>query len=389
MLLSKRRINKIKTSWHRLPGKLATIKNLAGRKIADPHFPMVAFKVSGGLGDHIIAARFIRDFCSTTGIDRYDIYCTKPAILKWLLSASKKCSLIGDAKACNKTLSEKYGLTLNVTTALSIENYKPAEVSEKFPILPHHINKIRIHSTKIEPTIEHHPYLDGYLGHYAALLGYRRHNHLHAMADIRYGGNEIDIPTDESILLKLGLKAKSYITVSNGFDLEFHSDTSKCPTKVYPRHNDVIRHLKRNIPGVKFIHVGSVAGTPLDECDMNLVNATSLTEVASLLKHSLHHLDNEGGLVHMAASLRTPCTVVFGPTLSSYFGYEENINIAPVECGGCWWMERDWMSRCIRGFDSPPCMQNQAPEVIANRIYRYLMESTQTRSEVEKHTSAD
>lgn len=368
MLLSKRRINKLKTSWKRLPSKLTTIKNLAIRKIQNKQTPKVAFKISGGLGDHIASIRFIRDFCSTTGVDRYDIYCTKPAIVKWLLETEKKCALVCDAKAFDKSLASQYELALSVTTALHIDHYAPGEFSKTSRNFSYHITKIKQSVSKITPIIQHHPYLDGYLGHYAATLGFRRHNHVHAMADIRYGGHALNLPMDESALTEFDLKPNAYITVSNGFDQDFHTDAHTCPTKAYPYHNDVIRHLKQQLPGVKFIHIGSVASAPLDQCDLNLVNATSLRQVAALLKNALHHLDNEGGLVHTAASLGTPCTVVFGPTLPTYFGYEENNNIGPNECGGCWWMEKDWMSRCIRGFDRPPCMVTQTPEAIANRI---------------------
>jgi hypothetical protein len=56
--------------------------------------------------------------------------------------------------------------------------------------------------------------------------------------------------------------------------------------------------------------------------------------------------------------------VVFGPTPSDYFGYPENINIDPVQCGGCWWIDELWMDRCPRGSAQPECMFTQPPEKI-------------------------
>jgi ADP-heptose:LPS heptosyltransferase len=47
------------------------------------------------------------------------------------------------------------------------------------------------------------------------------------------------------------------------------------------------------------------------------------------------HIDDEGGLVHMATALGTKCAVLFGPTPVGIFGYEQNINICADTCKEC------------------------------------------------------
>ena len=113
-------------------------------------------------------------------------------------------------------------------------------------------------------------------------------------------------------------------------------------------------HLKAAMPhrSFSFVQIGTVTSEPIAECDLILLNQTSLDEVAGLLGQASLHLDNEGGLVHLAACLGTRSAVVFGPTPSDYFGYPANINIEPPVCGGCWFMTRTWMDACAKGYDA-------------------------------------
>ncbi len=39
---------------------------------------LVAFRISGGIGDHLIAARYIRDLLATVGDFKFDIYSFSP-----------------------------------------------------------------------------------------------------------------------------------------------------------------------------------------------------------------------------------------------------------------------------------------------------------------------
>jgi ADP-heptose:LPS heptosyltransferase len=110
------------------------------------------------------------------------------------------------------------------------------------------------------------------------------------------------------------------------------------------------------------VQLGTTTSEAIAGVDLNLIGRTSLAEAAALLRATALHLDNEGGLVHLAACYGRRSLVVFGPTPSDYFGYPGNINLDPLRCGGCWWIEESWMDRCPRSMTPPECMFAQPPE---------------------------
>jgi hypothetical protein len=101
--------------------------------------------------------------------------------------------------------------------------------------------------------------------------------------------------------------------------------------------------------------------------------------VAGLLRATSLHLDDEGGLVHLAACYGRRSLVVYGPTPSSYFGYPQNINVDPERCGGCWWIDELWMDRCPLGMAQPERMFTQPPEKLVELPLGTLGEGPQRR----------
>jgi hypothetical protein len=51
----------------------------------------------------------------------------------------------------------------------------------------------------------------------------------------------------------------------------------------------------------------------------------------------------------------------------SYFGYDENINIAPEFCGGRWVTE-DWMTNCPREYAEASCITEISSMRIAEAV---------------------
>ena len=138
--------------------------------------------------------------------------------------------------------------------------------------------------------------------------------------------------------------------------------------------------LRQKRPYLRFVQIGVGTSQPLAEVDIDLVNRTSVAEAAGLIGDALMHVDNEGGLVHLARCLGVDSAVVFGPTPSNYFGYAGNVNIDPPFCGGCWWSDDTWMERCPRGFGTPRCMTEQDPAAVAGAIDRHLAVMVPSRS---------
>jgi ADP-heptose:LPS heptosyltransferase len=143
----------------------------------------------------------------------------------------------------------------------------------------------------------------------------------------------------------------------------------------------VLCNVRQRFPNLCIVQLGIQTSTVLAEVNVDLINQTTLSESAEILRHSTLHIDNESGLVHLAASLGVKSCVLFGPTSVAFFGYAANINIAPQFCGNCWWMSKDWMVDCFRGFGEPRCLTEQPPEAVATVILSCLEDTVNGKVE--------
>jgi len=367
-----KRKKKLKKSWERLPEKIKSLSSRLRSLIDRSNASKIAIEVTGGMGDHILAARFIRDLMQELPDIRFDIYCVRPGLGRWIFESLRQCDNILDRKADISVLRHQYMCTVRVATFVEVSRVKLKPRSPVPPVLQGIIDRVTAACSKIEPIVSSYPALDGYLGHYAVMKGARRHNLLHQMAGIRYGGDALPLTRDAGALNKHGLVKGQYITISNGYDEDAQRPGNALITKVYPHFGDVAHLLKISRPDLKIVQIGSSTSTLIQGADLNLINKTTLQEAATLIEHAALHVDNEGGLVHLASALGTRSCVVFGPTLADYFGYEGNINVAPRTCGGCWWMEPTWMTNCVKGHAHPPCMYTQQASDVAAQIERGL-----------------
>jgi len=193
------------------------------------------------------------------------------------------------------------------------------------------------------------------------------------MLGISYSDDALAIEADHEALRRFGLVERDFITVHNGFDPNFIVSGQRA-TKCYPHFNAVITKLKAARPELLIVQLGTSTSEPIAAADLILIGRTNLAEAAGLLRKTQLHLDNEGGLVHLAACYGRRSLVVFGPTPSDYFGYPANINVDPLRCGGCWWIEESWMDRCPRGMKQPECMFAQPPDKILTLALKALSE---------------
>lgn len=376
-----RRKEKLRRSVQKLPGKLHSFKARWDWMVSKEQSTRIAFEIAGGMGDHILAARFIQDFMrECEGVD-YDVYCTRPAVATWIFSGAQGCRTIADRKTNLPSMHHQYLGVVEVVTFARLVYENPIGHRKANPATPGEANarvlfqKLKTATRPIEIMAAHHPLLDGQLGQYTAKKGFRRYNFLHHMAGLNYSNGKLTISTDTEILKTLGLHPNDYVTISNGYDEETRKQDRPLATKVYPFFTEVVRELKAARPNLTIVQIGTDTSTPIDGVDINLIGKTKLKEAAGLLQNSALHIDNEGGLVHLANALGTSSAVVFGPTLADYFGYESNINITPVQCGSCWWMEPTWMWSCVKGDAKPRCMYTQPPTAVAQRVLSALGQS--------------
>jgi ADP-heptose:LPS heptosyltransferase len=325
----------------------------------------LAITVSGGLGDLIVIARHMRDLAAESEPFSFDVFAPSPGLATWVFSA-----VPGFDQAHPDTLEDIAGrpydlrLRINQTVVLVHHSVRWARL-RKAPHLARavqHISRSRRRGG-LDPYIEHHPRPDNGLARKAVFANRTRHDFLHFLSGITPGGPRLDIAADDAALRRLGLTGRPFVTVHNGFDNSFVIAGPRA-TKCYPHFAAVVARLKAARPELAVVQIGTTTSEPIAGVDFDLIGKTGLPEVAGLLRAAALHLDNEGGLVHLAASYGRRSLVVFGPTPSDYFGYAGNINLDPPRCGGCWWVDELWMDRCPRGMAQPECMFDQPPEAV-------------------------
>lgn len=363
--------------WHAMPwytGRRAK----AIRSAKALGVPLVAIKVSGGVGDYIVAARFLRDLCVSVEPCHLFLYANSPPRAEWLFA-----SLPGYQTAYADSLFDidaaSYDLAISVNTLVTMRPAGLTRALRGAPKLLAARTAIWRHQTPLTPFIEHHPRLDNGLARVAVVSGYTRRDFLHHCAGIPYGGDALDI---EVVSHRTGAtRHRPYVTVHNGFDHNFVIN-GKTATKCYPHFEAVVAGIKHAFPDLLVVQIGINTSERLPSADIDYLNKTTLKEAADIIRGAVLHIDNEGGFVHIASSFGVTSCVVFGPTPSAYFGYPNNINIDPPVCGDCWWMTETWMGQCVKGHAAPPCMYDQLPNAILTRICDHIMGTLEQYADV-------
>ena len=363
-------------------GKVAMVRaNVSGARAAAPAYqPYLAFIITGGVGDYIVIARFIRDLAAQIGDLQFDVFSPNPKLAAWTFAKTTGFRSAYYDLMFEYVLAEyDVGMRVNQFAIVYAEKIRWKSVRDNHALIQI-INRLVSFRPKIEAFVDRHPLLDNFLARTAVFGNATRRDFLQLTSGVPYGGDRLTVPQNAGVLSRLGLRAGHYVTVHNGFDTGFVI-TGQRATKCYPYFGAVVAELKQTFPDVQFVQVGTITSEPIAECDLILLDKTTLDDVVGLLAQAAMHLDNEGGLVHLAACVGTRSTVVFGPTPSDYFGYPNNVNIDPPVCGNCWWMTRTWMDRCAKGYSTPRCMTEQDPSVVAAHAMKAIAEAMSKRSE--------
>jgi hypothetical protein len=332
--------------------------------------PIVAFKIIGGIGDHIIAARLIRDLRAASEPFLFHVYSSDPGAAGWIFADAP-----GFAGAWSEflfeTLRRDYdvGVWVSHFVVVYLEEARRLRLRQS-PLLYRALQAAVAFRAEIDAFVTSHPARDNELAHKAISMNYSRMSLGHGMLRIARGGDALPLGIDDRVLAAHRLERRGYITIHNGFDpnMVVIGNTS---TKCYPRFADVVRAIKAAAIDLAIVQLGASTSARIDGVDRDLVGLTDLPGLAALLKHSAWHIDIESGLVHMARCFDVGGTVIFGPTPVDYFGYPGNQNIPPPSCGDCWWTRETWMARCPRGFDVPVCT-TQDPDDIAREVLKGL-----------------
>jgi hypothetical protein len=326
-----------------------------------------------GMGDDIVVARFMRDLHAATGPIVFDVATIEEARTRAIYGrvpgfrTTRSGFLVDD-------IGKLYTLALELTQVAQIRWPGPDRSAlARHAVLQRIVKRLDDFTKHEQPFIARLPYTSAHFSRQAIYNNQTRATFLHFQSGIAYGGDRMDLDRDGAVVERLGLAKGRYITVHNGFDPAFIV-TGKKATKCYPHFAEVIALLKRRRLGIRFVQIGTTTSTPIAGIDVDLTRRTSFAEVAALVERAELHIDNESGLVHLAAAVGTRSCVVFGPTDAAYFGYFQNVNLPPRFCGGCWWFTDAWMDQCPRGFGEARCMSQQPPEAVASLVISALRE---------------
>lgn len=156
-----------------------------------------------------------------------------------------------------------------------------------------------------------------------------------------------------------------YITINDGWA----GDSPFRITKSWSKEGwqELVRLCRSE--GIKTVQIGTMNNGYSHDVDLQLRGQLPFSESLAFLKASSCHVDIEGGLTHAAAAVGTPSVVLFGPTPSYFFGYDQNINLTHDTCQGCWWSKSDWSDRCPKS--NHICMKHR-PEDVFNAVKTIL-----------------
>lgn len=167
-----------------------------------------------------------------------------------------------------------------------------------------------------------------------------------------------------------------YITINDGWN---SSDGAARPTKAWApeRWEEFVRAAR--CAGIYTVQLGALSNGRSYDVDLQLRGKTSFAECLGVLKGSACHVDIEGGLMHAAAALGTRAVILHGSTNAAFFSYSGlHKNVQTGSCQNCWWLSRDWASRCAAG-TSAACMRH-SPERVLQYVKDILRASRARRA---------
>jgi hypothetical protein len=327
----------------------------------------IAFKIAGGIGDHIIVRDFINQFCIQMAIDKVDIVLETRNI-----NASdrffRKDSFI------NKIILEK-DLKFKTYDVVFFIIYQPIVLKAAYPYLQKYFPKIynfcvksNEFNTRYGRFVKNHPHDDGLFADIMTRKGLNRYSCMAAQGGIYFDRKNILPIYLDNIESAKHIKDE-YITIHDGWD---NGLAGALCTKCWSKQNwkEFVGIFKKSFPYIKVVQIGGKFGGDIAGVDLQLRDKIPISQSALILKNSKLHIDGESGLVHLAYHLGVKSIVLFGPTNKKFFRYPQNINLSAGGCQNCWWSNYDWMFKCPKGRQD--CMEKITPQMVLNSCKEIL-----------------
>ncbi len=353
----------------------ALSEKLPALEVADSGVLKIAIDLnSNGLGDSIISLAWIKELYMQIPYPlEIDLY-GKEKNLSFLTNLYSFINGIYPAKLFNNATG--YDIKLHLHYHVLLISYAPASIAKKFPGMIDIINKLNEYNSEYKKYIDT-KYLHAAWVQVCNFFNWNRWDSLGSNNCIDFNRHSVGLfhihMEAISCLKKFDLHKKKYITIHRGIDAQHRArKTSNVWMKVWPDKNaeDFCALFKQQYPDIEIVQLGTDEHLSIQSVDKNLIGKTTLEELAVILKNSLLHIDGESGLVHLNALLQGKSVVLFGPTSSKYFGYEQNINIKSPFCGECMWLKGgpEWISICLQGYKEPECMRQITADMVFDAI---------------------
>lgn len=338
----------------------------------------IAFQVTGGLGDGLIALNYIDAFYKRFGAEHIRIHLETVSGRNGFIKLIPEDHFFAGIHEVPdiKIRHGEYHLYIRVQRYPEILYADTARIARLMPELIDYIQlceKFRIFNARF---FDKDFVADGEGAALEELLGRKRimQPDIHGFLNLseNYGYR---LCIDREVLGKFGLEIGEYISIHRGTEEKNYSGTS---TKLWPteHYNKLFQLLREKYPCIPLVLVGAEyeRNAELDFPGLDLVGKTTLPELAMVAGSARLHIDTEGGVVHLRHAISgKPSVVIFGPTSDRFFGYSENENIRSGVCPyPCEWVTMSWNRRCIKEERNPSCMSETTPQIVLNAVERIL-----------------
>lgn len=329
-------------------------------------------RLTGGLGDVLMASPFLESlYDALDGVARFTLYYHTPSVTEFVFARAPFIDV--NMQGTHDDLKRKQ--VRDQADMLVHTGHFPRYIVQNATGLRHAPTSFgRILADAAERARENeglilaHPRLDGFWARHVARERWSYLDgigHMSGLADVtakRFAFLALDpgqrcttgIPRDRPI-----------ITLHDGFDtrqpVPSGEATKQWPIKYWQQ---LVALIRERYPHVRTVQLGGSKSRAIPGVEHNLIERTTLTQAAWLIKDAALHIDTDSGLAHLARMLHTRAIVLFGPTNAAYFGHDENENLSATRCGDCWWSTPTWLGKCPRGLPIPECMTSIKPEAV-------------------------
>ena len=332
----------------------------------------IACYLLGGLGDFIIQKRFIMALVQLLPAVKIDIFVVHNTEFLELLyrDMSEIHSIIMNTGKEFERLQNRYSASFEICGGgflkmLNLKNeYFSLDMQRKF-------NRLR-------EIIEEEDY-DKYR---AMGLMYARRIRLglNCYTGFRYNGIfpirdwRVPITLNEPDECISKLRGRLYITVNGG---NGDAKDEKLISKTWSKENfeKFIKLFNKAHSSIGVVQIGAKDNLKYEGAAYHFMGM-SFDTAGHVLRGAIFHVDIEGGMVHFATQLGTPCIVLFGPTPVQYYGYDINTNLLAGNCHGCYGFYKD-INQCAKREEVPSCMNMITPEMVfdaAENLLQHRME---------------